>query len=160
MKSLSDHTHQISSLRTLHLVESLYSVTTQPDLLTSPATLAQVSSAVNHLALRVVSLRVGDKDRQARMLSCKQKLVGLGSKLSPLSPPETVIAAAGQLFESCVESLKLVDINLLEEVDKSGEAALKCLDELKASEDYFKLFLNIRVFGAKLVKFLENAVQR
>jgi len=94
------------------------------------------------------------------MLACKQNLVALGSKLSPVSPPETVIAAAGDLFESCVESLKLVDINVLEEVEKSGVAALDCLDELKASEDYFKLFLNIRVFGAKLVKFIENSVQR
>ena len=77
-----------------------------------------------------------------------------------MSPPETLIAAADQLIESCVESLKLVDQNVLEEVEKSGQAAIEHLEELKQSSDYFKLFLNLRVFGAKLVKFIENSVQR
>ena len=160
MKGLSEHTAEIPSLSTLHLVESLYQVTTHPSLLSCPTLVSNISCAVNQLALRVVKLRKSDKGRHERMLACKQSLVALGSKLSPVSPPETVIAAAGDLFESCVESLKLVDINVLEEVEKSGVAALDCLDELKASEDYFKLFLNIRVFGAKLVKFIENSVQR
>ena len=167
MKTLPDHTADISCISTLKLVNSLYEVKSQiegEEILSLPPSsstlVAQVSVAVNQLALRVVRISVSDQARKARMQGCKQSLVTLGSKLSPLSPPETVIAAADQLFESCVESLKLVDLNVLEEVEKSGQAALDCLTELKDSEDYFKLFLNIRVFGAKLVKFIENSVQR
>jgi hypothetical protein len=167
MRTLTDHSVDIPSISTHKLVTSLYKVTSQlqseETLSLTPSSsnlVAQLSAAVNQLALRVVKISVSDEARKKRMQSCKQSLVNIGSQFSPTCPPDTVIAAADQLFESCVESLKLVDLNVLEEVEKSGQAALDCLTELKDSKDYFKLFLNVRVFGAKLVKFIENSVQR
>jgi len=152
----------IPSIATCSLISSLYKTTTQLQdnqaLCTSSSSnlIATVSADINKLALRVIKISVSDRTRKARMQSCQESLVSLGSQFSL----DKKIAAADKLFESCVEALKLVDLNVLEEVEKSGEAALNCLLELKESEDYSKLFLNIQQFGAKLVKFIEHSVQR
>merc|ERR1740129_499024 len=63
-------------------------------------------------------------------------------------------------MEAAKETAGLIDSSLAFEMEKLAEDVLNNLEDLEASSDYRELFLNVRVFGVKLVKFLELCVQR
>ena len=106
MRNLDDHSVDVPSISTYKLISSLYNCTSQlqnTEVLCVPLTssnlVAQVSAAINELALRVIKISVSDRSRKARMQSCQQSLVALGSQFSPASTPDKMIAAADKLFE-------------------------------------------------------------
>ena len=67
---------------------------------------------------------------------------------------------AKQLFNSSAENIKRMDRNVLQELRTSGEAAVRKLNLLKASETVETLLVNFRDFGCELVTFLEHSVAR
>ena len=67
---------------------------------------------------------------------------------------------AKQLFNSSAENIKRMDRNVLQELRTSGEAAVRKLSLLKASETVETLLVNFREFGCELVTFLEHSVAR
>ena len=73
---------------------------------------------------------------------------------------DPVIAAADLLVRDCADALRRVDMTGVQEVELAGHAALDSLERLGQCEDHNRLLLNMKIFGTKLVRFLENSVSR
>ena len=168
MQCLENYTHDVGSVSAYELLDSLHKTTkyleeiektqTLPSKALNSIIVDRVTQSLDQILFKVKALRVSSKeiDRLKIEICSDARLQEVRSNMDP----EVAIANADQILESCVKSLKLVDLVVLEEVERSGKAAIESLEELKNSKDCLKLFLNVRLFGAKLVKFIENSVKR